>query len=74
MMFVRRGLKFPRLTVAGGHPGIWAALGEMHQAGEKQRCWSHKRTDVLHALPKKTRATAAELLKAIPLCRGVGRV
>jgi transposase-like protein len=36
-----RGLKFPRLTVADGHLGIWAALGELHPAGDEQRCWNH---------------------------------
>lgn len=61
-----RGLKFPRLTVADGHLGIWAALGEIHPAGEEQRCWNHKLTNVLDALPKKAQAKAAELLKAIP--------
>jgi transposase-like protein len=61
-----RGLTFPRLTVADGHLGIWAALGESHSAGEEQRCWNHKLTNVLDALPKKAQATAAELLKAIP--------
>lgn len=61
-----RGLKFPRLTVADGHLGIWAALGELHPIGEEQRCWNHKLTNVLDALPKKAQATAAELLKAMP--------
>jgi transposase-like protein len=61
-----RGLKFPRLTVADGHLGIWAALGEIHPAGEEQRCWNHKLTNILNALPRKAQAAAAELLKAIP--------
>lgn len=61
-----RGLKFPRLTVADGHLGIWAALGEIHPEGHEQRCWNHKITNVLDDLPKKAQATAAELLKAIP--------
>ena len=33
-----RGLKFGRLTVAGGNLGIWAALGELHPEGKEQRC------------------------------------
>ena len=61
-----RGLTFPRLTVADGHLGIWAALGEIHPAGEEQRCWNHKLTNVLDALPKRGQAKAAELLKAMP--------
>jgi transposase-like protein len=34
-----RGLKFPRLTVADGHLGIRAALGELEPTGDEQRCW-----------------------------------
>jgi len=61
-----RGLKFPRLTVADGHLGIWAALGEIHPAGVEQRCWNHKLTNVLNALPRKAQPEATELLKAMP--------
>lgn len=61
-----RGLKFPKLTVADGHLGIWAALGEIHPAGEEQRCWNHKITNVLDDLPKKEQEKAAEMLKAMP--------
>jgi transposase-like protein len=60
-----RGLKFPRLTVADGHLGIWAALGELHASGEEQRCWNHKIVNVLNALPKKDQAEAAKRLKAM---------
>lgn len=48
-----RKLKFPRLTVADGNLGIWAALGEIYSAGDEQRCWNHKIVNVLDALPKK---------------------
>lgn len=61
-----RGLQFPRLTVADGHLGIWAALGEIHPTGEEQRCWNHKLTNVLNALPRKAQPQAAEVLKAMP--------
>ncbi len=30
-----RGLKFPKVTVADGHLGIWAALGEIHPARDE---------------------------------------
>lgn len=62
----RRGLIFPQLTVADGHLGIWAALGECHPTGAEQRCWNHKLTNVLDALPKKAQPQAAEMLKAMP--------
>jgi putative transposase len=60
-----RGLKLPRLTVADGHLGIWAALGELHPAGAEQRCWNHKIVNVLNALPKKEQAEAGERLSAM---------
>jgi len=61
-----RGLKFPKVTVADGHLGIWSALGELHPAGEEQRCWNHKIVNVLDDLPKKAQPEAIELLKAMP--------
>lgn len=61
-----RGLTFPRLTVADGHLGIWAAVGEIHPAGEEQRCWNHKITNVLNDLPRRVQPQATELLKAMP--------
>ena len=61
-----RGLTLPRLTVADGHLGIWAALGELHPTGAEQRCWNHKITNVLDDLPKRAQQKAAELLKAMP--------
>jgi putative transposase len=61
-----RGLTFPQLSVADGHLGIWAALGEIHPTGEEQRCWNHKITNVLDELPKKAQPKAAEWLKAMP--------
>jgi transposase-like protein len=61
-----RGLRFPKLTVADGHLGIWSALGELHPEGDEQRCWNHKIRNVLDAMPKRLRAEASELLKSIP--------
>jgi transposase-like protein len=61
-----RGLKLGALTVADGHLGIWSALAELHPKGEEQRCWNHKITNVLDAMPRKVRTEAAELLTPIP--------
>ena len=61
-----RGLTFPRLTVADGHLGIWAAFGEIHPTGSEQRCWNHKITNVLNDLPNTVQSQAAERLKAMP--------
>lgn len=60
-----RGLKFARLTVADGHLGIWAALGEIAPAGDEQRCWNHKIVNVLDALPKKEQPEATQRLRAM---------
>jgi transposase-like protein len=61
----QRGLKLPRLTVADGHLGIWAALGELHPSGDEQRCWNHKIVNVLNALAKKEQVEAARRLNAM---------
>jgi putative transposase len=60
-----RGLRFPRLTVADGHLGIWAALGEIYPAGDEQRCWNHRIVNVMDALAKKEQPEAAERLSAM---------
>jgi putative transposase len=62
----RRGLKLGRLTIADGHLGIWSALGEIHPEGDEQRCWNHKITNVLDAMPRRVRDEAGEYLKRIP--------
>jgi len=64
-----RGLKFPKLTVADGHLGIWSALGELHPEGDEQRCWNHKIRNVLDAMPKRLKDEASELLKKIPYAK-----
>lgn len=61
-----RGLRLGALTVADGHLGIWAALTEIHPEGKEQRCWNHKITNVLDALPKRARAEASEQLSKLP--------
>jgi len=66
----QRGLRFPRLTVADGHLGIWAALGELHPGGAEQRCWNHKIVNVLNALPQKDQPEAAKRLSAMMYATG----
>ena len=60
-----RGLKPWRATVADGHLGIWAALGEVFAQGEEQRCWNHRIVNVIDRLPKKHWPEARELLRRI---------
>jgi transposase-like protein len=62
----RRGLNAPSLVVADGALGLWAAIGELGWKCREQRCWNHKITNVLDALPKKEQGAASELLRKIP--------
>src|SRR5919205_561729 len=62
----KRGLKPWRCTIADGHLGLWAALGEQYPTLAEQRCWNHKITNTLDALPKKHQAEARSLLCAVP--------
>ena len=62
-----RGLKPWRCTIADGHLGIWAALAEQQPMAAEQRCWNHRITNVLDAIPKKQQAQA-RTLRSILLC------
>jgi transposase-like protein len=61
-----RGLKPWRCTIADGHVGIWAALGEQQPTAAEQRCWNHRITNVLDAVPTKHQVEARTLLCAMP--------
>jgi transposase-like protein len=61
-----RGLRTPRLIIADGHLGIWAALAEVFPEVDEQRCWNHKLSNVLDRLPKRLQAEARALLTQIP--------
>jgi putative transposase len=61
-----RGLQPWRCTIADGHLGIWAALAEQQPAAAEQRCWNHRITNVLDAMPTKHQAEARTLLCAMP--------
>jgi transposase-like protein len=61
-----RGVEAPRLFVADGNAGVWAAAAEIWPSAAEQRCWNHKIVNVLDKLPKKLQAEASELLGAIP--------
>jgi putative transposase len=62
----KRGLNPWRCTIADGHLGLWAALGEQYPTLAEQRCWNHRLTNVLDAMPKKYQAEARTLLCALP--------
>jgi putative transposase len=61
-----RGLQPWRCTIADGHLGIWAALAEQQPTAAEQRCWNHRITNVLDAMPTKHQTQARTLLCAMP--------
>ncbi len=64
-----RGLEAPKLVVADGAAGAWAAAGAVWPQAREQRCWNHKIINVLDQLPRKLRGTAREQLCRIPYAR-----
>ncbi len=61
-----RGLEAPKLMIADGNAGAWAAAAEIWPESREQRCWNHRIVNVLDQLPKKLQAMAREQLCAIP--------
>ena len=62
----QRGLRPPKLIVADGCAGAWAAISEVWPSSREQRCWNHRITNVLDQLPKKIQSEAREMLCQIP--------
>jgi transposase-like protein len=61
-----RGLEAPKLLVADGNLGIWAALAQVYPETRGGRCWNHRIVNVLDQLPRKLQGQARELLCQIP--------
>lgn len=64
-----RGLKVePKLAVADGALGFWAAVRKIFPEVREQRCWVHKTANVLNNMPKsvqpKAKADIHEIWKA----------
>jgi transposase-like protein len=60
-----RGLRAPKLVVGDGHLGIWGALRNVFPAVDEQRCWNHRSVNVLDQVPKRERASATLMLRAM---------
>jgi transposase-like protein len=60
-----RGMPAPRLVAGDGHLGIWGALSQVFPESDEQRCWNHKKRNVLDKLPKKMHVEAKPLLTKI---------
>ena len=61
----QRGLPAPKLAVADGALGFWAALRDIYPETEEQRCWVHKLANVLDKLPKRLQPRAKSHLHEI---------
>lgn len=64
-----RGLRAPKLTIADGHMGIWAALGSVYPSSAEQRCWNHTLRNVLDVIPLKRQAEVKADLQGIAASR-----
>jgi len=60
-----RGLRAPKLVVGDGHLGIWGALRNVFPEVDEQRCWNHRLVNVLDQVPKRERASATLMLRAM---------
>jgi putative transposase len=61
----RRGMNAPRLVVADGHLGLWAALAQVSPEAGEQRCWNHRILNVLDRVPKKGQAATQVWLRQL---------
>ncbi len=62
----QRGLTTdPKLAIADGALGFWAALPKVYPTTRGQRCWVHKTVNVLDKLAKKVQSGAKEKLHEI---------
>ena len=66
----RRGLPPPKLAIADGALGFWAALRDIYPEAEEQRCWVHKIANVLDKLPKRLQPRAKSHLHEIMRAEG----
>lgn len=60
-----RGLKAPKLTIADGHLGVWAALASVYPSSAEQRCWNHKMRNVLDVVSLKHQPEVKRKLQEI---------
>ncbi len=66
-----RGLTLaPKLVIADGALGFWAAARKLLPGAKEQRCWVHKTANVLDKLPKCLRSEAKDKLHQIWMAPG----
>lgn len=69
----RRGMTAPVLAVGDGALGFWKALREVFPETREQRCWFHKQSNVLAALPKSAHPGALAAMKEIYIAEDIDR-
>lgn len=61
-----RGLKkAPKLAIADGALGFWAAVAEVFPTTRGQRCWVHKTANVLEKMPRSVQSKAKAMMHDI---------
>lgn len=66
-----RGMACPKLFIGDGALGFWAAKREVFPEAKEQRCWEHKKRNVLDKLPKSVQSQAKSLLNEIQMAPSV---
>jgi putative transposase len=61
----RRGMTAPVLAVGDGALGFWKAVREVFPVTREQRCWFHKKANVLAGLPKSAHPGALAAIRDI---------
>lgn len=67
----KRGLECPKLFIGDGALGFWKAKREVYPEAKEQRCWEHKKRNVLDKLPKSVQPQAKSLLNEIQMAPDV---
>lgn len=60
-----RGLRAPLLLIGDGNLGIWSALEEVWPETKRQRCWNHRRLNLMDKLPKRLQPEAGSRLSEL---------
>ena len=61
----RRGMRTPVLAIGDGALGFWGALRQVFPETREQRCWFHKISNVLGALPRSAHPGAKKAMAEI---------
>ncbi len=69
----RRGMTAPVLAVGDGALGFWRALRDVFPQTREQRCWFHKSSNVLAALPKSAHPGALAAMKDIYMAEDIDK-